>query len=109
MVFGFVYISEAHAANEWPVGHDVIVNQPETSEERLVVAREKLADLGVGDEFICMVDSAEHNNFHNMYASWPLRWYTTSADRRLTSIAQPKNSSYDFKELFMWVEEQLVL
>lgn len=108
-MFGFVYIFEAHAADEWPVGHDVIVNQPKTSAERLVVAREKLACLGFGNEFVCMVDSAEHNNFHNEYACWPLRWYTTGAGRRLTSIAQPKNSGYDFKELVKWVEEQLVL
>lgn len=109
MVFGFVYISEAHAADEWPVGHDVIVNQPRTSAERLVLAREKLATLGVGDEFVRMVDLAEHNSFHAVYASWPLRWYTVGAGRQLTSIAQPKNSGYDMNELIKWVVEQLIL
>lgn len=110
MVFAFVYISEAHAEDEWPVGHDVLVNQPKTSAERLAVAHEKLSDLGIGEEFLRMVDMPEENNFHKMYACWPLRWYTVGADRRqLTTIAQPKDSGYDLKELIAWVVSQAVL
>lgn len=106
MAFAFVYTSEAHASDEWPVGHEVIVNQPKTSSERVALAQEKLADLGVSDEFIRMVDPVD-NKFHNRYACWPLRWYTVGAGgRRLTSIAQPRNSGYDVKELVGWVVEQ---
>lgn len=105
MAFVFVYISEAHACDEWPVGHGVQVNQPTSTQDRIAVAEQKLAELGVGDEFIRLVDFAEENNFHQAYACWPLRWYTlaSSKSRMMTTIAQPRHSGYDMRELVSWI------
>lgn len=110
VTFAFVYISEAHAADEWPVGHCVCINQPKSTTERIQVAQQKLTELGIGDEFIRLVDLAEENNFHNAYACWPLRWYTvdSSESRRLTSIAQPRLSGYDIRELVTWIVSQVL-
>lgn len=105
-MFVFVYISEAHAADEWPVGHSVHIDQPKTTDERLVVAQRRLADLGVGEEFVLLVDFAQENNFHANYACWPFRWFTVGKGRRLTSIAQPRESEYDVGELVSWVVRQ---
>ena len=108
VTFAFVYISEAHAADEWPVGHNVPINQPKTSPERLEVAQRQLEALGVGEEFIRLVDLVEENNFHNTYACWPFRWYTVgSTSRQLTTIAQPRSSGYDVREYVSWVVEQV--
>lgn len=106
MVFVFVYISEAHAADEWPVGHNVKIDQPKNTEERILVAQRRLADLGVGREFVLLVDFAEENNFHSSYACWPFRWYTVGSGRSLTSVAQPTRSGYDVRELVSWVVRQ---
>jgi len=107
VTFVFVYIAEAHAADEWPVGHSVCINQPKSTTERVAVAQQKLADLGVGEEFVCLVDSAEENSFHATYACWPFRWYTVEAmSHRLTTIAQPRHSGYDVRELVTWIVAQ---
>jgi hypothetical protein len=109
VTFAFVYISEAHATDEWPVGHNVVIDQPKSSAQRLAIANEKLAYLGVGGEFLLLVDLAEDNNFHKTYACWPLRWYTIGANgRRLTTIAQPCDTGgYDVRELVSWVVSQI--
>jgi hypothetical protein len=104
-----VYISEAHAADEWPVGHCVPINQPKTSAERLFVAQRQLEVLGVGEEFIRLVDLAEENYFHKAYACWPFRWYTIGSDGcQLTSIAQPRSSGYVVQELVSWIMDQII-
>lgn len=108
MTFAFVYISEAHATDEWPVGHNVVVEQPKTTSERIELAEKKLAELGVGDEFICLVDLAEENSFHKAYACWPIRWYTVAPNtRQLSTIAQPRCSGYDMRELISWIVSQV--
>ena len=108
MTFAFVYISEAHAADEWPVGHDVAINQPTTSMERVAIAQKQLEVLGVGDEFLRLVDMADENNFHNTYACWPFRWYTMASEgRKLTSIAQPRRSGCDIREYVSWIVNQV--
>ena len=107
MTFAFVYQAEAHSCDEWPVGHGINIKQPKTSAERLKVAEKQLRVLGVGDEFVRLVDSAEDNNFHKAYASWPFRWYTIGPDGRLTTIPQPGNSGYEIREFVQWVVRQV--
>jgi len=109
VVFAFVYISEAHASDEWPVGHCAFIQQPKSTVERIAVAQERLAELGVGEEFVRLVDLAEENNFHATYACWPFRWYTVeTGSRRLSTIAQPRRSGYDVRELVSWIVAQVV-
>jgi len=107
ITFAFVYIAEAHASDEWPVGHSEQIRQPRNTPNRLEVARERLADLGVGDEFLCLVDSVEGNYFHETYAVWPFRWFIVDGnnkkERNILSIAQPRSSGYDVKELVAWI------
>lgn len=108
-MFVFIYVSEAHAADEWPVGHCVSINQPKTSDDRLDIAQKQLGNLGVGEEFIRLVDLADQNNFHQRYACWPFRWFTVgSRDRQLTTIAQPESSGYDVREYVSWVVNRVI-
>ena len=52
----FVYIAEAHAVDEWPVGHPVHICQPKSTMERICTAQVRLEELGVRDEFLVLVD-----------------------------------------------------
>ena len=88
-----------------PIGPHINIKQPKTTAERVSLAQQQLAALGVGDEFTRLVDDVESNGFHAAYACWPLRWYTVAAGpgRQLTSIAQPRASGYDINELISWI------
>jgi len=109
LTFAFVYISEAHSCDEWPVGHCVNIKQPKTTAERQEIAERQLKVLGVGDEFIRLVDSAEENTFHQTYACWPFRWYTIGENgKKITSIPQPHRSGYDVRELVAWIVDQVM-
>ena len=93
-----------------PIGPHINIKQPKTTAERVSLAQQQLAALGVGDEFTRLVDDVESNGFHAAYACWPLRWYTVAAGsgRQLTSIAQPRASFYDMRELISWVASTAV-
>lgn len=109
MTFVFVYQAEAHSCDEWPVGHCVNIEQPKTSAERVRVAQQQLEALGIGKEFIRLVDTPEENSFHMAYASWPFRWYTINPNgRTLSTIPQPKDSGYEIREYVSWVANQLI-
>lgn len=73
--FAFVYITEAHAQDEWPIGSVYSSkNQPKTLEERLA-----LADSLLGTHSLpTFVDTME-NAFEAQYASWPLRFFVLNA------------------------------
>ena len=93
-----------------PVGPHINIIQPKTTAERVSLAQQQLAALGVGNEFSLLVDDVESNGFHAAYACWPLRWYTVAAgpSRQLTSIAQPRASFYALRELISWVASTAV-
>jgi len=71
-----VYISEAHAIDEWPVGDGYGklkgFKQPKTLEERIRVAKEFIGDFDYGVPMVC--DSME-NKFDSIFACWPVRYY----------------------------------
>ena len=95
--------------DEWPVGQPVHIHQPTTTQARVEIAKERLAELGVGDEFLALVDTCEKNEFHKLYACWPFRWYTVGGGGRvLTSIAQPVGGGYNVGELMSWIAHEAV-
>ena len=85
--FLLVYVAEAHAADEWPVGNPIQYNQPKTIDERLAIAREFVAKYEIMDAGIPLVvddlaggtsqnrDPFEDNPVDTAYAIWPTRWY----------------------------------
>jgi len=96
-----VYIVEAHAIDEWPVGDPLKVTQPRTIAERCGVAR---AFMGEYKLRLPMVVDQMDNNFSEAYSGWPVRFYVvkkmTSADAdeqwKLIFKAQPDhNNTYD--------------
>lgn len=92
-----VYIVEAHAIDEWPVGDPLKVTQPKSIAERCGVARAFMAEYKLR---IPMVVDQLDNNFSNTYASWPVRFYVVQREAKdqwkLTFKAQPDDkNTYD--------------
>jgi len=91
--FVAVYITEAHARNEWPAGSNLsICDQPTTTEERLVLANQL-----VKSEEVCMpvlVDSIS-NEFEETFACWPVRFYIIQ-NGRIAFKAQPDGFMYGY-------------
>jgi len=62
-----IYISEAHAKDEWPLSKNDMINQHKTIEKRISAAKMLNASFPV------YCDDFESNNFENIYSGWPER------------------------------------
>lgn len=99
-----MYTAEAHASDEWPVGAHIQQRQPRSTDERVAVARHRLAQLGV-DWPGTLVDTGDES-FHRAFACWPLRWYFLDG-HRIEHIAQPSSGAYDVAQIVPWLESKL--
>jgi len=99
--FVVVYITEAHAQDEWPIGDPLKINQPVTDAERVGIARQFAADYDL--QLPVLVDPVA-NHFEQAYAAWPIRFYVLeesfdNSGRPLPKLvykAQPDhNNTYD--------------
>jgi hypothetical protein len=76
--FVVVYIEEAHAADEWPVGAlTSVTEQPKTLEHRIELARRvhaspELLNRSAKVEVLCDTMS---NRFQDTMACWPIRFF----------------------------------
>ena len=99
MHFQLVYVAEAHASDEWPVGGPCAQVQPATTAKRAAVAAARLEELGLGALPPALADTAPREAFQELYACWPLRWYFLDG-HTLTHIAQPHpGGRYDLNEM----------
>jgi len=80
-----VYISEAHANDEWPLGVQYCYNQPKTMENRLAIANGFVKDFNFK---IPMLVDTMTNQFDSVFASWPERFYIVQ-NGSLTLIGRP--------------------
>eukprot|EP00037_Helgoeca_nana_P013078 m.119869 g.119869 ORF g.119869 m.119869 type:complete len:133 (+) comp21821_c0_seq2:1043-1441(+) len=102
--FAYVYIEEAHAADEWPLGAFERHAQPRTIEQRVELAR-RFARVysrptceGVGPIIPVCVDTID-NAFGEAFAVWPERFFVIRGGT-VTFISQPCNEfGFDRSEL----------
>jgi len=102
-VFLAVYLAEAHASDEWPVGPSVsFCKQPKQLSERCALAQKFESEHALGIPMF--VDSIE-NSFDGAFAAWPLRFYVIK-DGRLALKAQPNLEyfTYDPDDLHHWLQ-----
>lgn len=82
--FLYVYIKEAHPADEWQMDSnerdDVVYEQPKRFEDRLDIARTFVAEMDV--ETPTLVDDLA-NTANACYAAWPERIYIVGTDGRI--------------------------
>lgn len=92
-----VYIAEAHADDEWPIGMDLKFNQPKTLFERHKIVKHFQETTKF--TWPTLIDTLE-NNFDKIYCAWPLRFYLIDQSRNLAFIAEPKEGGfYDIEDI----------
>lgn len=86
-----VYIAEAHATDEWPMGEAVSIRQATALNERLAAANEFIE----GTKFSWpVVSDRMDNGFNKLFGAWPTRFYVVEDNRyvtRLTLLKVPRN------------------
>jgi len=90
--FLVIYIAEAHAADEWPVGDPLKIMQPKTNMERAAIAKKFQDDY----QFMLpmLVDSVE-NSFEQTYSAWPIRFYVVQDKKVLFKAFPDERNTYD--------------
>jgi len=108
-----VYVTEAHADDEWPIGSRYnsypCVKQPRTLAERFNVATQFVEHFGVDVKATpVLLDNPERSDpFEATYAVWPIRFYvfTPNASGMCISYkAQPKHGMFDLDHLRRYLE-----
>lgn len=97
-----MYITEAHAADEWPVGPSIsFCTQPKETSERCVLARKFVEKTKL--DMPIVVDTLE-NQFESAFAAWPLRFFVVK-DGKVVFKAQPNldDYAYDVLDLSDWL------
>jgi len=85
--FLMIYISEAHASDEWPIGRTIsCVKQPTSIEERFENAVKFINEFQI--DFPVVLDSIE-NHFDSSFSAWPMRSFVLSVDSKLLYKTQP--------------------
>ena len=103
VIFLAVYITEAHAKDEWPCGKSLsFCDQPKTTEERCELA--SIAQKKCSFTFPFLVDSIQ-NEFEQSYSCWPFRFFGY-VNGKLSLKAQPdlNGFAYDINTLNSWLE-----
>mmetsp|Transcript_115218 Transcript_115218/g.161980 ORF Transcript_115218/g.161980 Transcript_115218/m.161980 type:complete len:131 (+) Transcript_115218:563-955(+) len=75
-----VYIAEAHASDEWPMGEIVSLRQARKLDDRLTSAREFIDNTKFTWNVAC---DGMDNSFNKHFGAWPTRFFVVE-DNRLT-------------------------
>lgn len=97
-----VYITEAHAVDEWPIssarftpdGEPVSVEQPTTTETRMELAKRFAEEYKPSAALKLYVDPLPGDLFQKTYAAWPIRFFVTLGTK-LRTVAMPNYTTYD--------------
>jgi len=94
-IFLAVYITEAHAADEWPVGPQFsFCKQPKTTSERLSLAKDFISRNSY--RVPLLVDDIS-NHASTVFAAWPFRFYVLSdGAARVALKAEPRHRDYAY-------------
>lgn len=93
MKFLAIYIIEAHARDEWPIGKTISSDdQPLMLEQRLENARRCKRNLKF--EMPMLVDGMD-DTFHHTYGCWPFRFYAIY-EGKLVLKAEPDTDAYTY-------------
>jgi len=87
-----IYIVEAHAIDEWPVGDPLSITQPISTLERCGIAREFVKEYRPA--FPMLVDTID-NNFSNTYSAWPVRFYVIDQGKIRFKAQPDQKNTYD--------------
>lgn len=97
-----IYIIEAHASDEWPLGKKICIPQHKTLDDRMKVAKNFIEHF---DYKIPMVVDPMSNNFNNVFAAWPERYFIIH-DNKIAHISEPGeygDTSHWVSDLRVWL------
>jgi Iodothyronine deiodinase len=93
-----IYIEEAHALDEWPIGSRIAYAQPKSDADRLSIAQDFIAATGY--RLPMLVDPVSRANpFSRLYAPWPIRFYIIDQHDTFSFIAAPVGCSFSLNEI----------
>ena len=105
--FAYIYIKEAHADDEWQVEKnrvgDVVFNQPQSFEERLILA--EAFQEAMGTETTILVDDIS-NTANAAYVAWPERIYVIGPDGKIIYKGKMGPFYFDPEEIVPVLEER---
>jgi len=99
-----VYISEAHAVDEWKLGNKICIKQHKTLEERIEAAKSFVKDF---DFQLPMVVDGMMNQFDKTYAVWPDRFFGISKGI-MRLIPQPGEYGYQRLVIEQWLKQEAI-
>jgi hypothetical protein len=92
VLFKVVYIAEAHAADEWPIGsRDYTAKQPKSFAERLAIQRAMQEEFKL--PWKCVFDKLPRDAFMFEYGAWPTRFFVFQRGK-LVFKADPIGCTY---------------
>jgi len=97
-----VYIAEAHALDEWPMGDGYpgseykALNQPKSVSERCTVAKMFREEIGCR---LPMVVDGISDSFEKTYSVWPLRFYIVKQGKIVYKAQPTAKYRYSVDEL----------
>ena len=99
--FKFIYIDEAHANNEWPIGNAFrsdlpLSNQTLTLVERRIAAEKFKSHFNL--QFPIYLDDPQTHAFENYFHPWPLRWYILENNKCIYFGKSKKGGLFDIEE-----------
>ena len=104
-----VYIAEAHAADEWPIGSTRCagpgnsVARPTSLAERQALSRRMVEALRLDEGGPPVYVDGMDDAFLETYAAWPVRIFGIGRDGRLARIAQPEAATFQLPPLREWL------
>jgi len=105
-LFAGVYIAEAHAADEWPVGARIsFLNQTRTVGERSELCKSYCKQFEL--QFPMLVDTMA-DQFMDLFAAWPFRFYVIQSGK-VVFKAMPDETTfgYDVSTLGEWLAQNV--
>jgi len=102
--FLIVYIAEAHAQDEWPIGKTVCVNKHKTLEDRIAAAKKHLIEDR--DCKIKTIVDGMDDLFEKRYHGWPERYYIFQGNL-LRKIGMPskEDKGWDKANVSNWLRK----
>ncbi|CAF1060001.1 unnamed protein product [Didymodactylos carnosus] len=102
-----VYIEEAHATDEWPIGSRICYLQPKSDADRIRIADDFIKSTGY--RILLLIDPVSRNNpFSQVYAPWPIRFYVIDQMKNLSYIAQPIQGSFPLEFIRNALDQAIV-
>jgi len=90
--FLVVYIAEAHAVDEWPVGDPLKIMQPRSTLERAAIASKFKKDYNF---LLPMLVDTVDNEFEKTYSAWPIRFYVIQDYQVIFKAFPDEMNTYD--------------